>query len=149
MRQKKLNFQQYFLSLLRSKNQGQFGKRKNGRADTFAKKTRAKRKFFSARGVSRRKGKTMEFRFETRKDLPLGQLMKLFSAVGWTDGRKTTAAMAENFNAPFLRSTLVVSAWKGENLIGCVRALSDGIIRSVISIWRSFPNFKVGGSGRN
>ena len=121
---------------------------KTGAQILWRKKTRAKRKFFSAQGRSRRKGKTMEFRFETRKDLPSGQLMKLFSAVGWTDDRKTTAAMAENFNAPFLRSTLVVSAWEGATLIGCVRALSDGIIRSVIFDLAVLPEFQCRGIGK-
>jgi hypothetical protein len=50
LRQKKLNFQQYFLSLLRSKNQGQFGKRKNGRADTLAEKNARQKKIFFGAG---------------------------------------------------------------------------------------------------
>lgn len=68
---------------------------------------------------------------DTRKDLPRDQLHRLFLAVGWSDGTETPHQRT-HFNAPFLGSTLVVSAWAGDQLIGAARALSDGIVRSVL-----------------
>ena len=69
--------------------------------------------------------------YDMRKDLPCDQLSRLFCDVGWSDG-KETPEMRQNFNAPFLHSTVVVSAWDGDRLVGCCRALSDTMFRSVI-----------------
>ena len=68
---------------------------------------------------------------EEKKDLPCGQLHELFVEAGWSDGNEPDR-LKENFNAPFVHSTLVVSAWEGEKLVGCVRALSDTAVRSVV-----------------
>lgn len=68
---------------------------------------------------------------EDKKDLPAEQLLGLFTAVGWSDGSET-AAMKAGFNKPFIHSTLVVSAWDDEKLVGAVRVLSDQTVRSVI-----------------
>ena len=69
------------------------------------------------------------------KALPCEQLYRLFWQAGWTDGPEAPD-MSEHhnahFSAPFINSTLVVSAWDGERLVGVVRVLSDGIIRSII-----------------
>lgn len=43
-----------------------------------------------------------------------------------------TPEMIQNFILPFINSTLVVSAWHEERLVGVVRVLSDKIIRSII-----------------
>ena len=50
---------------------------------------------------------------EEMKDLPAGQLRELFMEAGWSDGNEPDW-MKEKFNAPFLHSTLVVSAREGE-----------------------------------
>jgi len=68
---------------------------------------------------------------EEKKDLPVGQLHRLFVQAGWSDGNEPEW-MLENFNKPFICSTLVVSAWEGERLVGCVRVLSDTVVRSVV-----------------
>lgn len=68
---------------------------------------------------------------EVIKDLPGEQLHRLFVAVGWSDGTETPEMLA-GFHRPYANSTLVVSAWNGERLVGAVRVLSDGMIRSVI-----------------
>lgn len=51
--------------------------------------------------------------------------------VGWSDG-SATSDMIKNFNMPYINSTLVISAWENDRLVGAVRVLSDKIIRSVI-----------------
>ena len=68
---------------------------------------------------------------DTKKDLPSDQLHRLFKLAGWV-GNTETDDMIKNFNRPFINSTLVVSAWKNELLVGAVRVLSDKIIRSII-----------------
>ncbi|HOB20542.1 MAG TPA: GNAT family N-acetyltransferase [Candidatus Atribacteria bacterium] len=66
------------------------------------------------------------------KDLPAEQLYHLFYSAGWADERIPDADILRVFNHPFINSTLVVSAWDGDRLVGAVRVLSDKIIRSVI-----------------
>ena len=64
------------------------------------------------------------------KALPNEQLIHLFTQAGWHDGAPSPWDAV--FNAPFLHSTLVLSAWDEERLVGCVRVLSDTVVRSVI-----------------
>ena len=83
----------------------------------------------------------------TQKDLPCAQLHQLFVAVGWSDGGEPDPEMLRHFNVPFLNSTLVVSAWEGERLVGAVRVLSDQMIRSVIYDLLVLPEFQGRGIG--
>ena len=68
---------------------------------------------------------------DTKKDLPTEQLHQLFVAVGWSKGLETPD-MINNYNIRFINSTLVISAWVNERLVGAVRVLSDKMFRSVI-----------------
>ena len=83
----------------------------------------------------------------TKKDLPSEQLHELFISAGWSDGSETSN-MIKNYNIPFINSTLVVSAWKGERLIGVARVLSDKMFRSVIYDLVVFPEFQNKGIGK-
>lgn len=74
----------------------------------------------------------MNITYKSIKDLPNEQLYKLFDSVGWADKSTTTQAMIDNFNKPFINSTIVFSAWDNDLLVGCVRVLSDKMFRSVI-----------------
>ena len=53
----------------------------------------------------------MDITYSTEKDLLCGQLYNLFSSVGWEDEKSTTIEMLNNFNVPFINSTVVISAW--------------------------------------
>ncbi len=86
--------------------------------------------------------------YKTDKQLPCKQLYNLFAAVGWADTQRTTEAMIANFNTPFINATFVVSAWDGEKLVGCIRALSDRIFRSVIYDIAVLPEYQGNGIGR-
>ncbi len=66
---------------------------------------------------------------------------------GWCNGPETSD-MQENFNLPFIHSTLVVSAWENDRLIGAVRVLSDKIIRSIIYDLVVDPAYHNEGIGR-
>ena len=84
---------------------------------------------------------------DKRKDLPCNQLHYLFRLVGWSNGSETDE-MQNNFNLPFINSTLVISAWENERLVGVVRVLSDKVIRSVIYDLVVDPEFQGRGIGK-
>lgn len=84
---------------------------------------------------------------DMKKDLPCEQLHKLFIAVGWSDGSETSD-MIRNYNIPFINSTLVISAWENESLIGAVRVLSDTMFRSIIYDLLVLPEFQNRGIGK-
>jgi ribosomal protein S18 acetylase RimI-like enzyme len=89
----------------------------------------------------------MQIVYDTRKDLPCEGLHELFIAVGWSDG-VVTQSMLEKFNVPFINSTIVVSAWAEDKLVGCVRVLSDRIFRSIIYDLAVMPEFQNQGIGK-
>lgn len=84
---------------------------------------------------------------DTKKDLPSEQLYKLFVEVGWS-GTSDTPDMIKNYNIPFINSTLVISAWENELLVGAVRVLSDKMFRSVIYDLLVMPEFQNMGIGK-
>lgn len=88
----------------------------------------------------------MSVTYKTNKDLPCDQLSALFEAVGWSDGIMTPEMLA-NFTKPFIHSALVFSAWDEDKLIGCVRALSDTMFRSVILDLAVLPEYQGKGIG--
>ena len=90
----------------------------------------------------------MEITYQTRKDLPCEKLYELFLAVGWADREGTTPEMLANFNAGFVNAAFVFSAWDGEKLVGCVRALSDLHFRSVIYDLAVLPEYQRRGIGQ-
>ena len=89
----------------------------------------------------------MQIVYDTRKDLPCAELHDLFMAVGWSDGM-VTPSMLENFNIPFINSTIVISAWADDKLVGCVRVLSDRMFRSIMYDLAVMPAFQNQGIGK-
>ena len=67
---------------------------------------------------------------DVRKDLPSDQLYRLFNSAGWV--KDSTTVLQNDFNKPFINSTLVVSAWDNGKLIGAVRVLSDKMRRTIL-----------------
>ncbi len=89
----------------------------------------------------------MNVEYRTHKNLPCKALYQLFLAVGWATQEKTSQVMIDNFNIGFLNSTFVFSAWVDEQLVGCVRVLSDLHFRSVIYDLAVLPKFQNKGIG--
>jgi len=85
---------------------------------------------------------------DAKKDLPPEQLHDLFVAVGWSDGTETPDMIQKGYRIPWINSTLVVSAWDGERLIGAVRVLSDTLFRSVIYDLLVLPGYQNKGIGK-
>jgi len=83
---------------------------------------------------------------DSKKDLPIDQLHRIFKLVGWSDGSETNE-MLKNYNIPFINSTLVISAWENDKLIGFVRVLSDKIFRSIIYDLAVDPEYQKSGIG--
>lgn len=84
---------------------------------------------------------------DRKKDLPCGQLHALFVAIGWSDGSDTPEMIA-NYSIPFINSTIVLSAWDNDRLVGAVRALSDMMFRSVIYDLLVLPEYQNKGIGK-
>ncbi|MDR0946512.1 MAG: GNAT family N-acetyltransferase [Ruminococcus sp.] len=85
---------------------------------------------------------------DTLKTLPFDQLHRLFTAVGWSDDEPLPENMKKGFMQSWLNSTLVVSAWNGDKLVGAVRVLSDTIFRSVIYDLLVDPDYQGIGIGK-
>ena len=79
---------------------------------------------------------------DTQKDLPPEQVHKLFVAVGWSEGSETPEMIQKGYYIPWINSTLVVSAWDGDRLIGAVRVLSDTMFRSIIYDLMVLPEYQ-------
>lgn len=90
----------------------------------------------------------MSITYKAIKNLPNEQLYKLFLAVGWAEEESTTQSMIDNFNVPFINSTIVVSAWDDDVLVGCIRVLSDLMFRSVIYDLAVLPEYQLSGIGK-
>ena len=70
---------------------------------------------------------------DTKKELPAEQLFHLFYMAGWAGTESSPdPETLRYFNVPFVNSTIVISAWENDRLVGVVRVLSDQFIRSVI-----------------
>jgi GNAT superfamily N-acetyltransferase len=85
---------------------------------------------------------------DTLKDLPLDQLHHLFTAVGWSNDEPLPENLKKGFMQSWLNSTLVVSAWDGDRLVGAVRVLSDTIFRSIIYDLLVDPDYQGKGIGK-
>ena len=85
---------------------------------------------------------------DQRKDLPPDQLHNLFVTVGWSDGSETPDMIMKGYSVPWVNSTLVISAWDGERLIGAVRVLSDTMFRSIIYDLMVLPEYQNKGIGK-
>ena len=85
---------------------------------------------------------------DTQKDLPPEQVHKLFVAVGWSDGSETPEMIQKGYSVPWINSTLVISAWDGDCLVGAVRVLSDTMFRSIIYDLMVLPEYQNRGIGK-
>lgn len=83
-----------------------------------------------------------------KKDLPPEQLHRIFVAVGWSDGSETPEMIQKGYSTPWINSTLVVSAWDEDSLIGAVRVLSDTMFRSIIYDLMVLPEYQNRGIGK-
>ena len=84
---------------------------------------------------------------DQRKDLPPEQLHNLVVAVGWSDGSETPEMIQKGYSIPWINSTLVISAWDDDRLIGAVRVLSDTMFRSIIYDLLVLPEYQGNGVG--
>jgi ribosomal protein S18 acetylase RimI-like enzyme len=86
---------------------------------------------------------------ESKKDLPVDHLYRLFYLAGWAGSESSADQdMLKKFNAPFINSTLVISAWDDDRLVGAARVLSDKVIRSGIYDLVVDPEYRNMGIGK-
>lgn len=82
--------------------------------------------------------------YEGQGQIDLVQLQELFQkAAFWARDRKI-----EDLAIAIANSEPVVSAWNGQQLIGCARATSDGIYRATIWDVVLHPEYQGAGLGR-
>lgn len=74
------------------------------------------------------------------------KLYNLFLSANWI--KDMDDFKLNNFNMPFKNSTVVISAWYSDNLIGCVRVISDKVVRSIIEDLVVLPDYQNKGIGR-
>jgi ribosomal protein S18 acetylase RimI-like enzyme len=86
---------------------------------------------------------------DQKKDLPVDQLRQLFYSVGWMQSlTEESDERLKGFIQPWIHSSLVVSAWYSDRLVGAVRVLSDTIFRSVIYDLLVLPELQNKGIGK-
>jgi hypothetical protein len=71
----------------------------------------------------------VEVTYRDTKDVDIFQLAKLFDRAGWHHRTKDLGQLARLVH----NSTYVVSAWRGDDLVGFARAISDEISNAYIS----------------
>ena len=81
--------------------------------------------------------------FKYDKDIAKDKLVKLFSSVGWK-----TAEYPNRLHHAILHSKYVISAWKGEELIGLMSAIDDGAINVFITYLLVKPEYQKQGIGK-
>lgn len=64
----------------------------------------------------------MTISFSTQKEFSIEQLYALYDSVGWTAYTKDISGLQTGL----AQSSLVISAWEDEKLVGLIRALTDG-----------------------
>ncbi len=76
------------------------------------------------------------------KDIPVGDVQRLFLAVGWQ------YRDADRIQESLQKSILVTSAWFNEKLVGIARATGDGVFN--VSLWDVAvePSFQKQGIGK-
>lgn len=66
-------------------------------------------------------GVDMEIQYKEQKEFTPGELEELFLSVGWESGN-----YPERLVRAMKQSSLVISAWDNDRLVGLVRSLDDG-----------------------
>lgn len=83
----------------------------------------------------------IEFKYE--KNIDKNKLVELFQSVGWK-----TAEYPNRLQEAIKNSEYVMSAWKGNNLIGIISAISDGAINVFITYLLIKPEYQKQGIGK-
>lgn len=86
----------------------------------------------------------MEITYKNTHNFSKRQLKELFLSVEWSSGEfpeKLVIAM-RNFNC-------VYSAWDGEELVGLISAMDDGIMNAYINYLLVKPEYQLNGIGKN
>jgi ribosomal protein S18 acetylase RimI-like enzyme len=77
-------------------------------------------------------------------DIDLDQLTVLFNSVGWEHRTADRARLAQAVRG----TAYCVSAWDGDRLVGCARAISDDAFNAYISTVAVLPEYQKRGIGR-
>jgi ribosomal protein S18 acetylase RimI-like enzyme len=81
-----------------------------------------------------------------KHNLPLEQIMDLYNSVGWV--AYTTEEGGLKLQEAIQNSTYVVTAWRGEKMIGLARCISDDVSISYLQDILVNPEYQRQGVGR-
>jgi len=90
--------------------------------------------------------KSANFALKVGSELPFEQLVTLYNSVGWV--AYTNEQERPKLLLALQNSTYVVSAWRGDQLIGLARGLSDDVSIFYLQDILVHPNFQQQGVGR-
>ncbi len=85
----------------------------------------------------------MNIKYKTTKDFTNVELEDLFLSVQWSSGKYPDKLVVAMKN-----SDSVISAWDGNNLIGLINALSDGIMTAYFHYLLVKPDYQSKGVGK-
>lgn len=86
---------------------------------------------------------TIEIRYWNGNEFRKEELEHLFLAVGWESGR-----YPDQLTLAMKNSDRVISAWDGEQLVGLINALSDGVMTVYLHYLLVHPNYQGKGIGK-
>jgi len=87
-----------------------------------------------------------ELVYRTERSIPEEQLLGLYESVRWSE--YTKPERRKELQAAVARSTYVATAWRGEQLVGLVRSLSDDAAICYVQDLLVHPDMQRTGIGR-
>lgn len=85
----------------------------------------------------------MNITYSTQKSFPAQQVFDLYDSVNWTAYTKDLPGLLRALE----KSSLVISAWDDQKLVGLIRALTDGETIAYIQDILVFPGYQKQGVG--
>lgn len=73
----------------------------------------------------------MKIIYKKSKNINPKKLLELFQSVGWA-GKKTSIKDIRKLANAYKNSSVVISAWEGDKLVGIIKGLTDKILNGIV-----------------
>jgi len=90
----------------------------------------------------------MKISYKYNRKIPPKQLLDLYKSVNWTD-KNDIKDGGKTISKTYRSSQLVISSWDGKQLIGTIRAITDGTYNGVIFGLAVNPRYQKQSIGTN